>query len=162
MLTKKIDNELVIELARFDDLGSIMDIEHTSFSEPWTEKMFEAERTGNQFSYIYVARPSSGEWETGSLIGYICFWCIFEELRILNLAVHPKVRRLHIANQLVQFSMSFGRSQGTVKALLEVRSSNTPAVSLYQSLGFLEYGRRKDYYSNPMEDAILMERASLP
>jgi len=162
MFTKNIDNQLVIEPARHDDLRAIVEIEQMSFSEPWTEKMFEADLTGNQFGYIFVARPSSGEWENGTLVGYICFWCVFEELRILNLAVHHNFRRAHIANQLVQFSLSFGSSEGAVKGLLEVRASNLPAVSLYQGQGFLEYGRRKDYYTNPREDAILMELGALP
>jgi len=64
MLTQPLDNQLVIEPARLDDLRFIVEIENTSFSEPWTEKMFKAELTGNQFGYIFVARPSTGEWET--------------------------------------------------------------------------------------------------
>ncbi|HKN88541.1 MAG TPA: ribosomal protein S18-alanine N-acetyltransferase, partial [Nitrospiraceae bacterium] len=91
------------------------------------------------------------------LVGYVCFWVVFEELRMMNLAVAPRVRRRGIGRWLLQQALAMGREEGARRALLEVRVSNQPAVALYQYAGFSRSGIRTKYYTNPVEDAVLME-----
>jgi len=86
---------------------------------------------------------------------------VFEELRFLNVAVIGSLRRHGIGRQLVELAIQDGIKNNTTRALLEVRTSNAVARIMYEKLGFHAYGRRKNYYTNPTEDAILMERILL-
>ena len=148
--------EISILKASLEDLESMVDIERVSFSVPWSRKSFETELVGNEFSVILTARSGGSEGGSGSLVGYICFWLVFDELRFLNLAVLPKHRRKGVASQLVARAIDFGLSKGTRRGLLEVRESNQAAQALYTKYGFRVYAKRKSYYTNPDEDAILM------
>ena len=75
----------------------------------------------------------------------------------MNLAVRSDYRRQGIASHLVRHALGEGMTQGTTRVLLEVRAGNDLAQKLYQALGFQSYGRRRSYYTNPDEDAILMQ-----
>lgn len=154
--------EYCIAPATQEDLDAIVALEAESFSEPWSRKMFEVELHQNQFGRLFVARPVNPGESDLKIFAYICVWCVFEELRIMNLAVAPPVRRAGIARKLVRFVLGCGLAQGTQKALLEVRASNAQARALYARFGFLEYGRRTGYYRNPQEDAILMRLDPIP
>ena len=147
---------LAIKPADSSHLDRILDIEQKAFSAPWTRVMFEAEVVGNPFSRLFVAIPIDDEGEPEDVAGYLCYWIVFEELRLLNLAVSPPWRRQGIARRFVQFALHDARTQGAERALLEVRASNTAAQSLYDGFGFREYGSRAAYYTGPVEDAILM------
>ena len=81
---------------------------------------------------------------------------IFEEIRFLNLAVHPQFRRQGLAKKLILQALRIGIDQGCCRGMLEVRHSNYPARKLYESFNFKEYATRNSYYTNPTEDAILM------
>jgi ribosomal-protein-alanine N-acetyltransferase len=121
--------------------------------------MLEAELVGNQFSRFLIARQP-GLGSTGPhLVGYVCFWVVFEELRIMNVAVTPSVRRQGIARRLVTQALEIGRNKSATKGLLEVRASNEAARRLYRQLGFREVCVRTRYYTHPVEDAVLMEMA---
>lgn len=148
--------ELFLELAALSDLAAVVQIERASFSSPWTEKMLRAEIEGNPFARFVLARRK-GDRE---ILGYLCYWVVFEELRIMNVAVAPPWRRRGIARMLVDHALSEGRSQGVRRVLLEVRASNEPALSLYRRFGFERTALRRNYYSDPKEDAILMELSS--
>ncbi|MCA1838317.1 MAG: ribosomal protein S18-alanine N-acetyltransferase [Actinobacteria bacterium] len=143
------------------DLDSIVHIEERSFSSPWTHKMFETELTGNQFSHLWTAwsanKSAPGKEGAPQLIGYICFWVVFDEYRLMNLAVEQSWRRQGIAGELMRRSLASGSDIGARRALLEVRTSNLAAVHLYEGLGFRRVGTRERYYHNPVEDALLME-----
>ena len=110
---------------------------------------------GNQFSRILVV-PGLGKASEIPLLAYICVWVIFEEIRFLNLAVHPQFRRQGLAKRLILEALRMGIDQGCCRGMLEVRQSNQMAKTLYESLYFKEYATRKSYYTNPTEDAILM------
>ncbi len=139
------------------DLDDVLAIEQESFSAPWTRVMFEAELLGNPFSRFFGAFcPGEGP-PVKRLLGYICYWVVFDELRLMNLAVQPDCRRQGIASHLVRYALGEGMTQGTTRALLEVRAGNDLAQKLYQTLGFRQYGCRRSYYTNPDEDAILMQ-----
>lgn len=148
---------IIIEPATAADVDEIVRIEEACFSAPWTRKMLEAELVGNQFSSFLVAKQADHASNDIRLLGYVCFWVVFEELRIMNVAVAPSARRRGIARQLIVRALESGREKSAAKGLLEVRASNTAARRLYGALGFRETSVRTRYYTNPIEDAILME-----
>lgn len=151
---------LLIRTGTRHDLDRLLHIEQNSFSTPWTRKMFEAELDGNPFGHLFTARlihDGGGPEKPGGIVGYICVWVVFEELRLMNLAVDPSVRRQGIATQLVRYALAFGRDRGAVRADLEVRVSNAAARRLYERLGFRQIAVRAKYYANPTENAVLME-----
>jgi ribosomal-protein-alanine N-acetyltransferase len=136
-----------------DDLGEVMRIERSSFSSPWSRKMFEVEISGNPFSFSFVVRAAG----SNQIIGYVCTWIVIDELHLLNLAVDPPFRRLGAGEGIIRWVLEFGRSRGARTGTLEVRVSNLPARRLYEKLGFEVYATRKKYYSDPSEDALLLQ-----
>lgn len=151
--------DLLIKPATAADLVRVFEIEASSFTAPWSRRMFEVELQDNPFGSLWVARQMCEG--TRDVIGYICFWIVFEELRLMNLGVDPSVRRRGIATALLNRTLTFGRERGAGRAVLEVRASNAAALSLYRKAGFHQEGRRGQYYSNPTEDAVLMVREPL-
>lgn len=149
-------NNIDIVPATAEMLPDILRLEETCFSAPWTRKMMEAELTGNPFAHFLVARN-----QPGTIVGYHCFWIVFEELRLMNLAVCDSMRRKGIARALVTEALRMGLAQAATRAVLEVRASNQAGRALYQLMGFTTVSTRPQYYSNPVEDAILMEMAPL-
>jgi ribosomal-protein-alanine N-acetyltransferase len=143
-------------------LSDILFLEETCFSAPWTRKMLEAELTGNQFAHFLVASTGDGaDIVQKTIVGYLCFWIVFEEVRLMNLAVLESVRRRGIGRALVSEALKAGMTQAATRAILEVRASNHPAQTLYRSMGFRHVSTRAKYYSNPVEDAVLMEMEPL-
>ena len=133
------------------DVDGVSAIERECFtSEAWPREDFEAlcgEDGEVIASLVYVA--------DGKVGGYISGSSICGELEIYSVAVAPALRRRGIAKALIR---ELERLSSPETAYLEVRESNAPARSLYASLGFKEYGRRRGYYSAPEEDAILMRK----
>ena len=127
----------------------ILEIENSSFPVPWSLKAFEEE----------IKKNISNLWAILSeqkLLAYICFWMFDKEIHILNFAVHPQKRNTGLGKILLQNVIEAGDSGGIENIWLEVRPSNIPAFSIYKSFGFTETGRRKGYYSNNKEDAVIM------
>lgn len=150
--------EWVIEPATVEVLPDILHIEEACFSAPWTRKMLEAELSGNPFAHFLVAKQAPlGEVGSASTVGYLCFWVVFEEVRLMNLAVIESMRHKGIAKALVKQALEVGLAQAAIRAVLEVRASNRAAHALYQGLGFRDMTIRPAYYTNPIEDALLME-----
>lgn len=142
-------------------LTDLVQLEETCFSAPWTRKMIEAELTGNQFAHFRVAVGCEEGKTTESLIGYHCFWIVFEELRLMNLAVRPSMRRGGIGQSLALDAVRIGVGLAASRAVLEVRASNEAAQGLYRKLGFVPVSTRRQYYTNPIEDAVIMELVPL-
>ena len=117
--------------------------------------MFCDEREGNPFASLLVSR------EQAAIVGYVCYWVIFEELHIMNLAVTFTHRRRGVAKAMLTHTMTRACSQGAHAAMLEVRASNTSAIALYAHMGFQQIALRERYYSNPPEDAMIMRWISL-
>lgn len=147
-----------IEPATLEALRDILHIEEACFSTPWTRKMLEAELTGNRFAHFLLAKQT-GTPGKGSMavVGYLCYWIVFEEVRLMNLAVLNSMRRQGLASTLVMHALQSGVDQGAVRAVLEVRASNIAAQLLYRGFGFRQVATRLAYYTNPSEDAVLME-----
>ena len=144
-----------IHVATRENLDALVTLEEACFSVPWSRKSFEAELEGNQFSRIFMVPHPKCEPEV-KVIGYICAWMVFEEIRFLNLAVHPEFRHMGLATQLISEAITIGIEERCCRGMLEVRASNQAARNLYESFNFQSYATRKSYYTNPTEDAILM------
>lgn len=154
-MTVHASNHWDIRMATLENLDELAALEMACFSVPWSKKSFEAELKGNQFSRILMIPHSEYRLEVQA-IGYICVWMVFEEIRFLNLAIHPEFRRRGLATQLIGEAIRLGREEGCCRGMLEVRESNHAAKKLYESFNFQAYATRKSYYTNPTEDAILM------
>jgi [ribosomal protein S18]-alanine N-acetyltransferase len=138
------------------DLDAILAIEAASFTSPWTREMYLAELDNVGVSFCYMARDGEG-----NVLGFCSFWRVLDELHINNLAVAPEYRRRGVATALLMFVLSEAEKLGARRATLEVRRSNEPARHLYERLGFSAAGVRRAYYSNPVEDAIVLWREQI-
>jgi ribosomal-protein-alanine N-acetyltransferase len=136
---------------RSADLEEVLAIERASFSMPWSRGAFLYELEQNRVARCYVVR------EDGRLIGYICLWEVADELHVTNIAVHPAARRRGLARAMLAQVMDEARRRSTRIVVLEVRPSNVEARALYDSLGFRVVGRRRGYYYDTGEDALVME-----
>lgn len=158
----RMTSEWGIIPATTEMLTEILEIEEACFSAPWTRKMLEAELTGNQFAHCVVAmRQKATALPCRNIVGYHCFWIVFEELRLMNLAVRESMRRQGVGWSLAREAIIVGMRHGATRAVLEVRASNEAAQRLYRLMGFTPIGIRRQYYSNPVEDAVLMEMVPL-
>lgn len=133
-----------------NDLDAVLAIEVASYSTPWSREHFRNELEA-RYSWPLVAV------EAGSVVGYACLMSLFEEAQILNIAVMPGKRGRGIARMLLEQAFRLALEQGAEIIALEVRASNSSAISLYQQLGFKRTGIRAGYYDS-VEDAILMEK----
>ena len=137
------------------DLPEVLAIEQATFPVPWTHENFLHEVENNPFACNRVVRLARG-----AVAGYASAWMVDGEVRINNIAVHKDFRRLGFGELLLRSILELGKVLGCASAVLEVRPSNLPAISLYTKMGFQEIGRRKGYYSDTREDALVM-RVSL-
>lgn len=144
------------------DISSVVEIERQSQLEPWSERSF-LEELGRLHSHMLAARLGSDTstpsraWAAGEAAGYLCYWCVADEVQILNIAVHPDFRRQGIAAALLAHAIEKGREKKVKLVTLEVRKSNDAARRLYESFGFKIVGERPNYYGVLVEPAILME-----
>ena len=135
-----------------EHLGQAAEIERLCFSDPWSEKML-AEHLANPCSLTLAAVG-----DTGRLLGYVGLLAVVDEGYITNVAVRPDCRRQGVASSLLQALEARGRARNLTFLTLEVRQSNAPARALYEKLGYLQAGLRRNYYENPREDAIIMTK----
>ncbi len=126
----------------------VYQVEKACFSIPWSLESFQKDVTNENAVYFCLE-------DDGKVIGYVGMWQSFSEGNINNIAVLPDYRRKGYATVLLEQLIAYGRENGLTFLTLEVRASNLGAISLYESVGFLEVGRRKKYYER-REDAILM------
>ncbi len=141
-----------------EDIPGVMAIENRSFPTPWSESAFRYELLENPYASLFVARSQVSP----GVIAFACVWVVDEELKINNIAVHPDWREGGVATRFVDFLLDFARGQGCREAILEVRPSNEVALRLYHRAGFVLVGRRKNYYIDSHEDALVMACHLLP
>lgn len=139
----------VIEFMEAADIEDVMEVEVKSFNIPWSKQSFENELKNNLALYL-VAKVG------GKAVGYIGVWKIFDEGHITNVAVHPDFRGRGIGKALISELLYLCEKDGILSFTLEVRESNIVAQNLYKSFGFVAEGKRKAYYSDNNEDAIIM------
>jgi ribosomal-protein-alanine N-acetyltransferase len=147
----------VIEpLASDADLDAVLAIEEASFTNPWTRDMYLAELENRGVSFCYVVRNPARE-----IIGFCSFWRVLDEMHINNVAVMPGRRGAGAGTALLVEVLRQGARLGARRATLEVRRSNQEARRLYERLGFTPAGVRHGYYTNPVEDALVLWREDL-
>ncbi|MCE5194681.1 MAG: ribosomal protein S18-alanine N-acetyltransferase [Nitrospiraceae bacterium] len=133
------------------DLPQVIEIENLSFSTPWSAESFKTEISSSSS----IAKTAVSE--NYNVIGYICAKKILDEAHILNIAVHKNFREKGIARKLIQSVLDELRENECRILYLEVRASNNIARKLYESFGAEVIGLRKQYYTHPAEDAVLMK-----
>ncbi len=132
-----------------DDLIQVCEIENKTFSDPWSEKSFADSMNKQENIYLVVD-------EDGQISGYCGLWGVAGEGQICNVAVRETARNRGIAKAMLKEMMRLGDEAGLTAYTLEVRVSNAPAIKVYHSLGFENAGVRKNFYTKPQEDALIM------
>ena len=143
----------MIEIVKMEacHVAQVAQLEKLCFSDPWSEKSVASELE-NKWALWLVAL------EDDVVVGYIGSQTAVDETDVMNVAVHPDHRRKGIAEALIGNLVSELKAQGSHALMLEVRDSNVPAISLYEKLGFLQVGLRKNYYHNPKEHARILRK----
>jgi len=134
------------------DLPFVMEIERLSFTHPWMESSFRGELDNRGISHPSVVIDS----RLDRIVGYILFWVVTDEAQISNFAIHPDYRHLGVGRRVLEKSLQDIRRLGARFVLLEVRPTNFSARRLYSGFGFRPLAIRKNYYQDPVEDAIVM------
>ena len=168
---------LAIEPMQLAHVPAVMEIERESFSLPWPERAYRHELTQNEFANYYVLysrspapqaatvsawqrlgqmirrRPAAG---SRPVLGYGGFWLMYDEAHISTLAIRPAQRRQGLGELLLIALLDEAHRLGARRATLEVRVSNAAAQALYAKYGFKQAGRRKAYYNDNREDALIL------
>jgi ribosomal-protein-alanine N-acetyltransferase len=133
------------------DLDAVAALESATFTNPWTREMLERELRQSDVARVYVVRLP------GQPVAAFCAcWLVYDELHINTIAVDTRLRRQGIATALMRYLLAEAASLGARRTYLEVRRSNLPAQRLYERLGFTVATVRRDYYSQPAEDALVL------
>lgn len=142
---------IAIRRMRSADLRRIMEIELETFTMPWSEATFRGllRRTDSDLFVIEVR---------GLIAGYAVFWAVTDQGELGNVAVAPEFRGRGLGRKLVEAVIERAGDRGVREVFLEVRRSNVCAQNLYSTFGFFEVGKRKNYYLEPVEDALVMKK----
>ncbi|MDN7246092.1 ribosomal protein S18-alanine N-acetyltransferase [Planococcus shenhongbingii] len=132
------------------DIDEVYEIETLSFTLPWTKESFFYEMLHNENAYYVVAETDKG------IVGYCGMWLVLDECHVTNIAIHPEERGKKLGERLMKAAIETAKAHGAILMTLEARVSNTVAQNLYQKLGFKNGGIRKRYYTDNLEDAIVM------
>ena len=144
-------NELItVRPMVMTDVDGVMAVEQDSFLTPWSRSAFEEELAQNRLARYIVAV------ENDEIVGYAGTWLVINEAHVTNVAVSGQRRREGIGRLLMQKLMELARENDMESMTLEVRVSNAAARHLYEQLGFVEAGIRKNYYSETKEDALIL------
>lgn len=136
-----------------EDLDGVLAVEEESFTNPWTKEMYAWELQNRAVCHIFVVRTAEQR-----VIGFCAFWLVVDEIHINNVAIRPGLRGQGIGSRLMERVFEEARRLGARRATLEVRRSNEGARRLYERLGFYVAGTRPNYYTNPVEDALILWR----
>ncbi|HCC08099.1 MAG TPA: ribosomal-protein-alanine N-acetyltransferase [Clostridiales bacterium] len=142
-------SEISIKKMTNNDINDILILEEKCFSDPWTRSMFEGELE-HENVYYFLAEHNE------RIIGFVGFWDIIGECHITNICITPSMQNGGIGTFLMEYLIKFCKNKSINAATLEVRSSNTQAINFYLKLGFRNEGIRKNYYTRPSEDAVIM------
>jgi ribosomal-protein-alanine N-acetyltransferase len=150
-----------VEMAGPDDVDALAALERRCYTHPWTARGFrDALRRGERGAVLLARAPSGVDPERG-ILGYCVIETVADELHVHNLAVRPESRGGGLGRRLLEIGLAMGERRGARVALLEVRESNRPAIELYGSMGFVPVATRRNYYSQPQEDALVLRKDRL-
>lgn len=141
---------MTVRRATISDAKEIFAIEMECFSVPWSLDSIETELLNEDKKLYYVIEDGNG------VVGYAGAWLVYDEGQITNIAIRPSARRQGFGAKLTSALIEECFKRGMHEIFLEVRISNLSALSLYRQLGFTVKGMRKNYYSEPKEDAYIM------
>ena len=150
---RKNRSDARIRNAAFGDVLSIGLIERASFADPWGSREFTSALEAQHAIFLVAEDPA------GVVIGYVIAIAVMDEAEILNLAVRPGDRGAGLGGKLLDRALAEAASRGAEQCFLEVRESNDSARRLYVSRGFTEVSRRRGYYREPVEDALVLRLA---
>ena len=142
---------MIIREMNVNDVPAIAELERVCFSDPWSENSISSE-LNNPLSYWLVAE------DNGIVAGYVGSQSVLDAADIMNIAVSSDYRRQGIGQALIKSLVAHLQQKNVIALLLEVRVSNIPAIALYEKLGFEQVGRRRGYYHNPREDALILRK----
>ncbi len=140
-----------------EHVSQIAALEAAAFSLPWDEAAIR-EELENPLALWLVAEGEAGVGEAKTVLGYVGSQTCFEDADILNVCVAPEARRRGIAAALMRELELRLAPKGVERITLEVRTSNVPAIRLYEGLGYIRVGLRKNYYEKPREDALILQK----
>jgi len=129
----------------------VAELERICFSTPWSERSIASEVTNPLSAWLVAV-------ENGIVVGYVGSQSVLGEADMMNVAVSPDYRRRGIARTLVKKLIDLLRDKEVFCLTLEVRASNEGAIALYDALGFVEVGKRPNYYTSPREDALILRK----
>ncbi len=144
-------DDLTIRPMTEADLQVVFEMERDLFTDPWPLSAFHEDLVSGH-SYLFVAQMDK------VIAAYAILWIGVEEGHLTNIAVSRKYQRKSIAKRLLSHILRFAADMGLAQVILEVRRSNTPAISLYESFGFVHLGVRKNYYRRPPEDCLVLKK----
>ena len=136
------------------DLSQIAQIEKSAFADPWSEESFRRLIGVAPAIFLVALFPPDQV-----VAGYVVAFSVEEDGELLNVAVDPKFRGKGLAGQMLDAALIEMGARRVRSAFLEVRESNSAARALYKSRGFIEIGRRSNYYRRPVEDALVLRRS---
>ncbi|HEU5175765.1 MAG TPA: ribosomal protein S18-alanine N-acetyltransferase [Gemmatimonadaceae bacterium] len=142
--------DVTIRRARPDDLAAINAIECDAFSDPWPASAFREALAAEPLHFAVAVDAH------GAVVGYLVGWFAGGDGEIANIAVAAEARGQGIGGRILDAALETARTAGSETVHLEVRASNGPAQALYASRGFEPVGRRRAYYRDPVEDAIVL------
>lgn len=134
------------------DLDAVARVEGACYSTPWPREVFETQLATEWATVLVLADANA----PASTIAHLVFWVVHDELHLLNIAVAPSHRRLGLGRVLMRHLFSVCKTARLQYITLEVRVSNTPARALYEDFGFKLIARRRRYYSDNGEDAMVL------
>ncbi|HZS47375.1 MAG TPA: ribosomal protein S18-alanine N-acetyltransferase [Blastocatellia bacterium] len=140
------------------DLSEVAEIEELAQLSKWGYETYKKELGENPDAIMLVAKNLIPVKPYFAVLGFLAAWVVADEMHINNIGTHPDFRRLGVGKALLEEALTEGHMRGANFCLLEVRISNRAAISLYQSFGFEAVGRRGNYYTFPMEDALVMQK----
>ena len=146
-----MQNEIELVPMTEAHVAAVAALEQVCFSDPWSEQSVRSE-LNNPLSLWLTALDGD------TVAGYVGSQTVLDEADIMNVAVAPEYRRRGIARQLLDRRRDLLAAQGGRSLTLEVRASNEPAIALYESLGYVQVGRRPNYYFKPREDALILRK----
>jgi [ribosomal protein S18]-alanine N-acetyltransferase len=136
-----------------EDLVGVLEIEAASFNNPTTREWYERELKRPEVCFIFVLHTAAVR-----VAAFCAFWRVADQAHINNLAVRPELRGRGLGSQMLEAVVVEAQRLGAGSLTLEVRRSNIAAQRLYQRAGFHEAGVRKNYYTQPVEDALVLAR----
>jgi [ribosomal protein S18]-alanine N-acetyltransferase len=145
-----MEDSFVFRYMREEDIDQVLEVEHASFTTPWSREAFYNELHNNKFAVYIVLEKDN------TIIGYCGTWVVIDESHVTNVAIMPGYRGKKLGESLMTKLMSVAREMGARTMTLEVRVTNHVAQSLYRKLGFQNGGIRKNYYTDNQEDALVM------